>query len=189
MSRMARLGSSRRAALHTAAHAASASSPCLRGSGGCAGGGRRGSRGIPSGSGSIAGCTTASRMALRGGCAWIHTSTPTSSQGRRRGRPRSQDDVMVAPYEFYPWPRPAHGMSRVLIRLCNARGQLPQGASGEIGWRQAGWSNFRNGAKSALLSPRCTVKASHTRPFENHTKSDPATRPWWSSREHGHQRG
>jgi hypothetical protein len=91
-------------------------------SGGCAGDGRRGSRGIPSGSGSIAGCTTASRMALRGGCEWIHTSTPTSSQGRRRGRPRSQDDVMVAPYEFSPWPRAAHGMSRVLVRLCNARG-------------------------------------------------------------------
>ena len=53
--------------IHTAAHAASAPPPCLRGSGGCAGGGRRGSRGIPSGSGSIAGCTTASRMALRGG--------------------------------------------------------------------------------------------------------------------------
>ena len=123
-----------------------------------------------------------------GGCAWIHTSTPTSSQGRRRWRPRSQDDVMVAPYEFYPWPRPAHGMSRVLVKLCNARGQLPQGASGEIGWRQAGWSNFRNGAKSALLSPRGAVKVSHTSPFEN-TKSDPATHPRWSSREHGHQRG
>jgi len=61
--------------------------------------GRRDPRGIPSGSGSIAGGATASPMALRGGCAWIHTSTPTSSQGRRRWRPRSQDDVMVAPYE------------------------------------------------------------------------------------------
>jgi hypothetical protein len=105
-----------------------------------------------SGSGSIAGCTTASRMALRGGCAWIHTSTPTSSQGRRRGRPRSQDDVMVAPYEFYPWPRPAHGMSRVLVKVCNARGQLPQGASGEIGWRQAGrgQSNFQKRGEICL---------------------------------------
>ena len=32
------------------------------------------------------------------------------------------------------------------------------------------------------------VKVSHTSPFEN-TKSDPATHPRWSSREHGHQRG
>ena len=155
----------------------------------CAGDGRRGSRGMPSASGGIAGCTTASRMALRGGGAHMDSHQHTNLFTGRRGRLRSQDDVMVAPYEFYPWPRPAHGMSRVLVRLCNARGRLPQGASGEIGWRQAGWSNFRNGAKSALLSPICTVKASHTRPFENHTKSDPATGPWWSSREHGHQRG
>ena len=64
---------------------------------------------------------------------------------------------------------------------------MPQGASGEIGCH-ADWSNFKKRAKSALLSPRGTGKASPTRLFEN-TKSDPATRPWWSSREHGHQRG
>ena len=94
-----------------------------------------GNRGIPSGSGSIAGCTTASRMALRGGVRiWIHTSTPTSFFTGRRGRLRSQDDVMVAPYEFYPWPRPAHGMSRVLVRLCNARGRLPQAGRFRRDW-------------------------------------------------------
>ena len=125
-----------------------------------------------------------------GGCAYGFTPAhqPLHRATRRRGRLRSQDDVMVAPYEFYPWPRPAHGMSRVLVRLCNAWGRLPHGASGEIVWRQAGWSNFRNVAKSALLSPRGAVKVSHTSPFEN-TKSDPATHPRWSSREHGHQRG
>ena len=62
--------------------------------------------------------------------------------------------------------------------LCNARGRLPPGASGEIGWRQAGrgQSNFRNGAKSALLIVREALGKPATR------RDRSRTRPRWSSR-------
>ena len=100
--RMAQLGPSRRAASPRRLRAASAPPSRLRGSGRGAGDGPCVPRGMPSASGSIAGDDAAPRMAQLGARAWIHTSTPTSSQGRRRGRSRSQDDVMVAPYECYP---------------------------------------------------------------------------------------
>ena len=66
----------------------------------------------------------------------------------------------------WPWLTPV--MSCATLRLCNGAGTAAtEGASGEIGWRHADWSNFRNGAKSALLSPRGTGKTSHTKPFED----------------------
>jgi hypothetical protein len=48
-----------------------------------------------------------------------------------------------------------------------ARGRLLQVASDEIRWRQASWPNFINGANSALLSPR-TQSFYQTIPCESH---------------------
>jgi len=69
----------------------------------CGGGGadgRRDPRGMPSASGSIS-PEVVQRLRWRndGGRAWIHTNTPTSSQGRRRGASRSRYDATVASYE------------------------------------------------------------------------------------------
>ena len=63
----------------------------------------------------------------------------------------------------WPWLTPVMSCATLRLWCATARGRLPQGASGEIGWRHADWSNFRNGAKSALLSPRGTGKTSHVR--------------------------
>ena len=78
-------------------------------------------------------------------------------------------------------------MPYFILRLCNGTNTVAQGRVGEIRWCQAGWPNFRYGVKPALLSPGATQHVSHTILCEC-TKSDLATRPPCSSREHDLQR-
>ena len=119
---------------------------------------------MPSGSGSIAGGATATPMAQRGGHAWIHTSTPTSSQGRRRGTPRSRYTTprLRRTRNLHTVSANAWRMLWATLGLCNGAGRLPQVASDEIRWRQASWPNFINWANSVLLSPRGTGHFSST---------------------------
>jgi len=187
-SQMAQLVSSRGAASTLSPSPRPRGQPRLRGSGGGAAEGRSGSRGMPMGSGGLVGGVEASRAAQRRSGLGFHSSTPASSQDMRRWTPQSRDDVMVAPYEFYPWPRPTHGMPCVTLRLRNGAGTAATGRFRRDWVAPCRLVKFQKRAKSALPSPRGTWKASPMRPFEN-TKSDPATHPRWSSHEHGHQSG
>jgi hypothetical protein len=144
-----------------AAHAASAPPLCLRGSGGGAGDGRRGSRGMPSASGSIAGGATASRMALRG---WIHTSTPTSSHGRRRPTRDARNSARrhgcvvrgMSIVSANAWDALCH--SRTMQR--RGDGRLPQASrwTNEIRWRSAIWLSGHARCSPELARARQTSR-------------------------------
>ena len=151
VSQMAQLVSSRGAASTLSPSPRPRGQPRLRGSGGGAAEGRSGSRGMPMGSGGLVGGVEASRAAQRRSGLGFHSSTPASSQDMRRWTPQSRgDDVMVAPYEFYPWPRPTHGMPCVTLRLRNGAGTAATGRFRRDWVAHADWSNFRKGRNLPL---------------------------------------